>query len=77
VLGPDGTRLAKRHGGATLAQRGEAPEVTLAALAHSLGLARGRTRVASPAELLGEFEPGRLPQGDVVIGRGRVRPGEG
>jgi glutamyl-tRNA synthetase len=68
VLGPDGTRLAKRHGGATLAQRGEAPEVTLAALAHSLGLARGRTRVASPAELLGEFEPERLPRGNVVIG---------
>jgi glutamyl-tRNA synthetase len=68
VLGRDGGRLAKRHGAATLAQRAEAPEVTLAVLAHSLGLAGDRARVGSPAELLGEFAPERLPRGDVVIG---------
>src|SRR5579875_1557292 len=43
VLGRDGARLAKRHGAATLADRGEPVGVTLAHLAHSLGLARERS----------------------------------
>ena len=68
VLGADGARLAKRHGAATLADRDEPAGVTLALLAHSLGLARGRDSVASAAELLGEFDPDALPRGPVTLG---------
>ncbi len=68
VLGPDGARLAKRHGAATLADRGEPVTATLALLAHSLGLARERDRIGSAAELLAEFDPGALPRGPVTLG---------
>jgi glutamyl-tRNA synthetase len=67
VLGPDGSRLAKRHGAATLADRGEPVSATLAWLAHTLGLARGRSRVRAAAELLDEFEPARLPREPVAL----------
>ena len=67
VLGPDGARLAKRHAAATLADRDEPVAITLALLAHSLGLARGRDRVDAAEELLAEFEPGRLPREPVVL----------
>lgn len=67
VLAPDGSRLAKRHGAATLAERDEPVEVTLALLAHSLGLAAERDRVDGAAELLGEFSPGRIPRRAVVF----------
>ncbi|HZE05886.1 MAG TPA: glutamate--tRNA ligase family protein, partial [Solirubrobacteraceae bacterium] len=68
VLGGDGARLAKRHGSVTLAERKEAPAATLAFLAHTLGLARGRDEVREPGELLDEFDPARLPRDPVVIG---------
>ncbi len=68
VLGADGARLAKRHGAVTLAQRAETVSATLALLAHSLGLAAGRHRVAAAAELLDEFRPERLPREPVVLG---------
>ena len=71
VLGPDGTRLAKRHGAATLADRGEPPAATLALLAHTLGLAGARRRVDHAAELLDEFDPRRLPRQPVVLGLGQ------
>jgi len=67
VLGADGARLAKRHGAATLADREEPVAVTLALLAHTLGLAAGRDRVPAAAELLDEFEPDRLPREPVVL----------
>ena len=67
VLGPDGTRLAKRHRDATLADRDEPPPATLALLAHSLGLARQRRRVDGAGELLTEFDPGRLPREPAVL----------
>jgi glutamyl-tRNA synthetase len=67
VLGADGARLAKRHGAATLADRSEPVAGTLALLAHSLGLARGRARVAGASELLGEFDPARLPSEPTVL----------
>ncbi|MFZ0040801.1 MAG: tRNA glutamyl-Q(34) synthetase GluQRS [Solirubrobacteraceae bacterium] len=67
VLGADGARLAKRHGGATLADRREPPSETLALLAHTLGLAHGRERVNNAAELLDEFDPVRLPREPVVM----------
>jgi glutamyl-tRNA synthetase len=67
VLGADGARLAKRHGGATLADRDEPITATLALLAHSLGLATGRTEVADAGELLTEFDPERLPREPFVV----------
>ena len=63
VLGPDGQRLAKRHGAVTLADRmalGKGPREVLGGLASSLGLAEpGET--PSSKELLARFDPGHLP----------------
>ena len=55
VLGPDGARLAKRHGDVTL--REVPPDDALAWMAGSLGM-RGRTAT----ELLAEFDPAALPR---------------
>jgi glutamyl-tRNA synthetase len=55
VLGPDGARLAKRHGDVTLREL-PAPEA-LAWIGASLGFAG-----ASPREWLAEFDPARLPR---------------
>jgi glutamyl-tRNA synthetase len=60
VLGPDGARLAKRHGDVTL--REVPPERARAWMASSLGLAGG-----SPQELLAGFDPARLPSADTVF----------
>jgi glutamyl/glutaminyl-tRNA synthetase len=60
VLGPDGQRLAKRHGAVTLADLragGAEPPAVLAAMAASLGLGSG---VATVADLLPGFVPERL-----------------
>jgi glutamyl-tRNA synthetase len=67
VLSADGSRLAKRHGSSTLAERGEPAAQTLALLAHTLGLAAGRDSVRTAAELLGEFDPARVPLEPVVL----------
>jgi glutamyl-tRNA synthetase len=78
VLGPDGARLAKRHGKVSLAERGASPAAVLAELAHSLGLAAGRREVDSPQELLEEFDPERVPRGPVTwtqTDRGGDSPG--
>jgi glutamyl-tRNA synthetase len=64
VLGPDGTRLAKRHGAVTLADRaarGETAADALAWMARSLGLAEPGEPV-DPALLLARFDPARLPR---------------
>jgi glutamyl-tRNA synthetase len=63
VLGPDGRRLAKRHGAVTLAERralGETPEQVCGALAASVGLAEPGERPGLDV-LLARFDPGRLP----------------
>jgi glutamyl-tRNA synthetase len=63
VLGPDGRRLAKRHGAVTLAERealGESPREVLAWMARSLGLAAAGESPAPP-DLLARFDPARLP----------------
>ncbi len=67
VLGPSGARLAKRDGGATLADRDEPVPATLAGIAHSLGLAEGRARVESARELLAAFDPERIPREPVRL----------
>jgi len=64
VLGPDGRRLAKRHGAVTLAQRralGETPEVVRGALAASVGLC-AIGAAPSMAELLERFEVASVPK---------------
>ena len=63
VLGPDGNRLAKRHGDVTLADRaaqGESPEDVLAWMARSLGLAEPGEKPTA-ADLFARFDPDRLP----------------
>ena len=68
MLGPDGARLAKRHGDVTL--REVPPDDALAWMAGSLGM-RGRTAT----ELLAEFDPAALPRDDTTLPRGpRLHP---
>jgi len=71
VLGPDGARLAKRHGAVTLADRaqlGESSEETLARMAQSLGLATVGEPVTT-RELIARFDPDRLPrEANVFVG---------
>jgi glutamyl-tRNA synthetase len=62
MLGPDGARLAKRHGAVTLAERaalGEGPDELRAALAASVGLSEPGEPV-SAADLVGRFSPDLL-----------------
>ena len=62
MLGPDGTRLAKRHGAVTLADRaalGESGDDVRAYLATTVGLAKPGERV-SAAELVERFSPALL-----------------
>src|SRR3954452_15168256 len=62
MLGPDGTRLAKRHGAVTLADRaalGEGPDDVRAYLASTVGLAEP-TEEVSAAELVERFSPDLL-----------------
>lgn len=72
VLGPDGRRLAKRHGAVTLADRvklGGSPIETLAWMASSLNLVEpGET--PSPEELLVCFDPEKLPMEPTIWAQG-------
>ena len=64
VLGPDGARLAKRHGAVTLADRaalGESAADSLAWMGASLGLAEPGERV-SAEDLVERFDPQGLPR---------------
>jgi glutamyl-tRNA synthetase len=68
VLGPDGRRLAKRHGSR---ERSQSPTQTLALLARSLGLSleggEEASAPASAADLLGRFDPASIPAGPVTF----------
>ena len=74
VLGPDGRRLAKRHGAVTLAEHsvlGERPGELLGWMARSLGLAEiGQS--PTPTDLLARFAPDRLPLEPTVWSPERV-----
>jgi glutamyl-tRNA synthetase len=59
VLGPDGQRLAKRHGAVTLADH--RPEEALAWMATSLNLAQPGERPKAQ-DLLHRFDPEQLPR---------------
>ncbi len=64
VVGPDGQRLAKRHGAVTLADlaaRGVGAAEVRSRLAASLGLAEPGEQVAA-ADLVERFDPARLPR---------------
>ncbi|HEY1775711.1 MAG TPA: tRNA glutamyl-Q(34) synthetase GluQRS [Solirubrobacteraceae bacterium] len=70
VLGPDGQRLAKRHGAVTLAERlalGEGIGQTVGWLASSMGLAAAGS-VISAAEVLASFDPARLKRAPTILG---------
>ncbi len=60
VLGPDGERLAKRHGAVTLSERGGGDAVR-SELASSLGLAAVGERITM-TELLARFDPVGVPR---------------
>ena len=69
VVGPDGRRLAKRHGDTRLAYfraRGASPERVLGLLGHGLGLLAHR-READMAELVSRFDPARVSRAAVVF----------
>jgi glutamyl-tRNA synthetase len=69
VLGPDGTRLAKRHGAVTLADRaavGESPLQVRSRMAASVGLAAAG-ELPSMAQLLERFDPAALPSEPTVL----------
>lgn len=57
VLGPDGARLAKRHGAVTLPERAEAVEDVVRWMAAGLG-----QEPLTAEELVGRFEPARIPR---------------
>jgi glutamyl-tRNA synthetase len=64
VLGPDGARLAKRHGAVTLPEQSES---VLALLARTLGLAAEGEERVTPAGLLARFDPDELPTAPTVF----------
>ena len=70
VLGPDGARLAKRHGSVTLADRvalGESVADAVGWMASSAGLAEPGERVTA-AELVARFDPARLTRAPSTFG---------
>lgn len=65
VVGADGFRLTKQEGAVTLADRkalGESPADVLGFLANSLGLIDEVEPVSAAAELIGSFDPMKLPR---------------
>jgi glutamyl-tRNA synthetase len=69
VLGPDRSRLSKRHGAVSLgdrAERGHSPADALSLIAASLGLAEAGEAVTA-AGLLERFDPAALPREPWVL----------
>ena len=73
VLGPDGARLAKRHGAVTLAEAPGTPEEVRAQLMRTVGLAEPG-EVPSMDDLLERFDPARLPRTPTVLTTARPGP---
>ncbi len=68
VVGPDGLRLAKRHGDTSLRffrERGVRPEQVVGYLAVLSGLGDGSGRACLPRDLLADFDLRRVPRGAV------------
>jgi glutamyl-tRNA synthetase len=69
VLGPDGARLAKRHGAVTLSQRlglGETIEEIVGWMAWTLGLVARGTRLTA-SELRDRFDPAAMTAGPATV----------
>lgn len=69
VLGPDGERLAKRHGAVSidaLRRAGRSAEAIVGRLAASLGLAAPGS-LAKPADLVDRFDPRALPREPLTL----------
>ncbi len=66
ALGPDGERLAKRHGAVTMADLGLSGAEVRTMLAASLGLAEPDEPVTM-ADLVARFDPARLPRQPWVV----------
>jgi glutamyl-tRNA synthetase len=69
VLGPDGARLAKRHGAVTLHDRallGETPQDVVAWMAQTTGLAEPGEKPAAQ-DLIERFDPARLPREPTTV----------
>ena len=68
VVGPDGRRLAKRHGDTRIAsfrEAGVSPERLIGFLARSLGLIENE-RPIGLRSLIGLLDPARIPRGPLV-----------
>ena len=68
VVGPDGRRLAKRHGDTRIAsfrESGVSPERLIGFLARSLGLIENE-RPIGLRSLIGLLDPARIPRGPLV-----------
>jgi glutamyl-tRNA synthetase len=65
ILGPDGRRLAKRHGAVALPEQDQRPDEVRAWMARSLGLA-GVGEIPSLDDLIVRFEPDLLPRESTV-----------
>jgi glutamyl-tRNA synthetase len=75
VVGPDGRRLAKRHGDtrlATLRASGIPAEKLVGLLAWSCGMI-GKPESVRPQELLGEFDLAKLPRRAWMFGDAEMR----
>ena len=69
VVGPDGERLAKRHGSVAIEdhrQAGWGPEAIIGLLAESLGL-RPDASPISAVDLLDDFELQKVPRVSFVL----------
>lgn len=70
VVGPDGRRLAKRHGDTRLShyrKLGSTPQRVLGLLAFWLGASATRREIDLPA-LLNQFDPANMPRHQTVFG---------
>jgi glutamyl-tRNA synthetase len=75
VIGPDGRRLAKRHGDtrlATLRSRGIKPQQLVGLIAHSCGL-RATASACTARDLLRDFDLQRLPREPWVFRESMLR----
>ena len=73
VLGPDGERLAKRHGAVTLrdlSDAGWASGDAVSWMAASLGMGTEGERVETARDLLARFDPAALPTAPTVFAGG-------
>jgi glutamyl-tRNA synthetase len=69
MLGPDGMRLAKRHGAVGLDElraKGADPRAVVGRLAYSAGLLE-RPEPCTPSALVAGFRPSALPSGDTAV----------